>query len=110
MNITYYRKRMVVEFMATEKGIKFEVELTEVKNHFDMVVKENGVIKVEIAAFKIYEEIKDLEIKKNNSKYLSLVINNLISSRKIADEFPLKQIEKKLVISKELEDEIKNRK
>ncbi len=97
MNITYYRKRMVVEFMATEKAIKFEVELTEVRNHFDLIVKEDGVIKTEIYAFKVYEELKDLEIKKNSSKNISLVMNNILSSRKIIDEFPiLKQIEKKI--------------
>jgi len=97
MNVTYYRKKMVVEFIATEKGTKFEVELIEVKNHFDLIVKEEGVVILEIYAFKVYEEIKDLEIKKVSLKYISLVINNLLSSRKVINEFPiLKQIERKL--------------
>ena len=86
--------------MATEKAIKFEIDLTEVKNHFEMIVKEDGIIALEVYVFKVYEEIKEFEIKKISAslrRYISLVMNNLLSSRKVIDEFPiLKQVERKL--------------
>jgi len=93
MNIREFNKRMVIEFVGTENVIGFEVELKEDSFVFSMNVKENREKAVEINFYKINNE---LDIK-NSSKYLNLIMNNLISSRQITDEFPiLKQIEKEL--------------
>ena len=84
------KKEMLISFMISDK---FFISVSLIENgdgrnaNFKMIVKENGRITIEINR----EEIKD------NSENTSIIMNNLLSSRKIVDEFPiLKQLEKKL--------------
>ena len=92
MLIKKFYKEMTVEFVASEEAITFKVILTQ----------ENTLRRTKCRV-KIFENEKlniviyNNHIIKNCSRYFSLVLNNLLSSRRIVEEFPsLKEVEKEL--------------